>query len=271
MNSNWSAVYQETYLGGSSGIGKMHSHTNMHQIIYVTEGECEFRIADKIYRATPGSFIVISNIEDHRVKVLKLPYKRYIVHVSVPFLQQLQADKELLAVFACRSAGFQSCVNVSEMDSLLKTYFDRLVQESDRDDHSMQAATSVLMLMLVDLYRNCRELFAIPQEKIHSSMYKIKQYIDVNYGQDITLDSLAEAFHISKSTLCRSFKELTGNSPKKYLALCRLAAAKSLLYNTDMQVSEVATTVGFGDVNNFIRFFKEQTKITPLQFRKTEQ
>ena len=271
MNSNWSAVYQETYLGGSSGIGKMHSHTNMHQIIYVTDGECEFRIGDKVYRAVPGSFVVINNIEDHRVKVLKLPYKRYIVHISVTFLQQLQADKELLAIFACRSANFRSCINVLEIDSLMQSYFDRLVQESDGDEHSTQAAMSVLMLMLVDLYRNYRDMFAIPQEKIHSSMYRIKQYIDVNYGQNITLDSLAEAFHISKSTLCRSFKELAGISPKKYLALCRLAAAKSLLYNTDMQVSEVAATVGFGDVNNFIRFFKEQAGITPLQFRKSEQ
>lgn len=271
MNINWSAAYQETYLGGSSGIGKMHSHSNMHQIIYVTDGECEFKIDEKTYIATAGSFVVISNIEDHRVKVSKLPYKRYILYISVPFLQHLQMDKELLAVFSCRSANFKSCVDVSKLDNQLKAYFDRLVNESNRDDHSEQAAMSVLTLILVDLYRHYRQLFVVPQDKIHSSMYKIKQYMDVNYGTDISLDSLANTFHISKSTLCRSFKELTGNSPKKYLALCRLAAAKSLLYNTDMQVSEVAATVGFGDVNNFIRFFKEQTKITPLQFRKTEQ
>ena len=271
MNKNWSAVYQETYLGGSSGIGKMHTHSNMHQIIYVTEGECEFRISDKVFRATPGSFVVINNIEDHRAKIVKLPYKRYVAYVSVPFFQQFQADKELITIFTCRNAGFKSCISVKELDSQLKMYFERLVKESERDDHSQLAAFGILTLMLVDLYRNYREFFAVPQDKIHSSMYKIQQYINMNYGQEITLDSLAETFHISKSTLCRSFKEFTGNSPKKYLALCRLAAAKSLLYNTDMQVSEVATSVGFGDVNNFIRFFKEQTNITPLQFRKTEQ
>lgn len=271
MENKWSAAYQETFLGGSSGIGKMHSHSNMHQIIYVTEGECEFCIRDKVYSATAGSFVVISNIEDHSVKVLKLPYKRYIVYLSVPFIQQMQADKDLLAIFTYRNPDFCSCVNATSIDSTLKFYLGRLVKESNRDDHSDQAAISLIMLMLVDLFRNCQELFNLPPDKIHNSMYKIKQYIDVNYGKDISLDSLAGAFHISKSTLCRGFKELTGNSPKKYLALCRLAAAKSLLYNTDMQVGEVATAVGFGDVNNFIRFFKEQTNITPLQFRKTEK
>ena len=50
--------------------------------------------------------------------------------------------------------------------------------------------------------------------------------------------------------------------------LYRLAVAKSLLYSTELSVSEVAEQTGFGDVNNFIRYFKNDTGVTPLHYRK---
>ena len=44
-----------------------------------------------------------------------------------------------------------------------------------------------------------------------------KRYIDINYSQNITLDSLAEITHINKFYLAHSFTECIGQSPRKII------------------------------------------------------
>ena len=80
---------------------------------------------------------------------------------------------------------------------------------------------------------------------------------------------MSEQFFISQSYLSQNFKQLTGYSPKKYIMLCRIAAARSLLYKTDMPINDIAMYVGFNDTSNFIRYFKKETGETPFQFRKS--
>lgn len=72
-----------------------------------------------------------------------------------------------------------------------------------------------------------------------------KRYIDSNYSQNITLDSLAEITHINKFYLAHSFTECVGQSPINYLTDRRLEACKELLVSSNLSVAQVATSVGF--------------------------
>ena len=68
--------------------------------------------------------------------------------------------------------------------------------------------------------------------------------------------------------LTHLFKKQVGYSPKQYILLNRLSYAQELLETTQLQVSQVALQCGFGDVNNFIRAFREWFGVSPSQFRK---
>jgi AraC family transcriptional regulator of adaptative response / DNA-3-methyladenine glycosylase II len=62
--------------------------------------------------------------------------------------------------------------------------------------------------------------------------------------------------------------ETIGVSPQSYIRTHRLLSAKVLLTDTDMNVSDIALTVGYGSVSRFNAAFKEYYKLTPKQLRK---
>ena len=268
---SWTATYKETYLNGSSAFNKNHLHTNMHQLIYVVEGECNVCVSDKMYHAGPKTLIVFNNIERHWVRVLTKPYKRYVVDISGDFLRSLQLGKEMMSLFNCRTNEFRSCMDISDMDTRVRGYLDRLVEEDKKQaemEYTSDVAACVLKLLLIELFRTKRPYFPDTHHLLYTEIYPVKQYLDKHYAENITMEQLSELFHISKSGLTQKFRDLTGDSPKHYLMLYRLAVAKSLLYSTELSVSEVAEQTGFGDVNNFIRYFKNDTGVTPLHYRK---
>ena len=269
----WSAIYKETNDATREEIDKEHMHPNMHQIVFVTEGEMELNTRGRDYYAKKGSISFISNIEMHCVKVRSFPYKRYIVNVDESFIRNIQASKELTSILNCRTEDFEHCINVIEILDKLKYLFGELAKETERKEkenpYNYEAASSLLMLILITLFREKPEAFPMPHKDMDSTIFQVKEYIDNNYIEDITVNSLSEQFYISQSYLTQNLKQLTGYSPKRYIMLCRIAAARSLLYKTDMPISEIAVYVGFNDTSNFIRYFKKETGKTPFQFRKS--
>ena len=99
--------------------------------------------------------------------------------------------------------------------------------------------------------------------------YSIDFYIQQNLHEDLQIKSICETFNISRGTLYNIARKNFGCGITEYVALCRLSAAKKLLSGTDLRISEVAESIGFTDVNYFIRFFKKHTGLTPKKYRST--
>lgn len=270
----WSAIYKESKDANLEEIEKQHMHHNMHQLIFIVEGEMKLTTMGKEYTARKGSIIFISNIEMHCVKEIKYPYRRYVIYVPETFIQNIQLTRELTSIFYSRSSDFMHCVSVPEIKDKLTVYFDELVKESKRrhdksNKYADEVAASYLTLILITLFRNRPDIFPAPLKEIDSTIYKVKEYIDNNFSKEILISDLACMFYLSQSYLCQYFKNLTGYSPKKYIILCRIAAARAHLYNSEKAIGEIAEIVGFSDTNNFIRYFKKETGTTPFQFRKS--
>jgi AraC-like DNA-binding protein len=64
------------------------------------------------------------------------------------------------------------------------------------------------------------------------------------------------------------FKRHTGLTPYEYLINFRINQSKSLLKETNETVAIISELVGFGDVNNYIRYFKKLVGSTPGSYRK---
>ena len=77
----------------------------------------------------------------------------------------------------------------------------------------------------------------------------------------------AEAF-VTPGHLNRMVRRYSGKSVGAWIDIARLGAAKRLLRDTELPVAEVAAAVGLTDPSYFSRFFKRQSGMTPLTFRR---
>ncbi len=77
------------------------------------------------------------------------------------------------------------------------------------------------------------------------------------------MNSLAREFNVTPVHMARTFRMIVGMSPLEYVHRLRLEDAYRLLSATAMNVSEVATEVGFDDANYFSRLFRKKMGISP--------
>lgn len=245
-----------------------HFH-NSYELIYIRSGTARFFIGESCYTADSGSVLFISKLEEHSVKILHPPYRRYYLQLSSAQLERCVDDMRLKSVFMSRPAGFSHCFSLSGR----KEEADRLFEEIEQEYHvpdafSSQRLIALLRLLLILCYRTCSSQFPIPKEPVPESVLRIQSYLDVHFALPLKLEELARQFFISNSYLSHSFQKWTGYSPKRYLMLCRLSYAKRLLQTTERSISDIATACGFQDTSNFIRSFRQEMGATPAAYRK---
>jgi AraC-like DNA-binding protein len=73
------------------------------------------------------------------------------------------------------------------------------------------------------------------------------------------------------STLRRRFKQATGISLHQHVLLSRIAAARTLLGETDMPIKTVAEKLGYDNVYFLSRQFRECAGVSPGVYRKSRQ
>lgn len=83
-----------------------------------------------------------------------------------------------------------------------------------------------------------------------------------------TVDALAKAARMSRSTFAARFTEMVGQSPLQYVTLCRMQKAKDLLGDVHISIKETASMVGYGSEAAFSTAFKRTTGISPYAYKK---
>jgi AraC-like DNA-binding protein len=99
-------------------------------------------------------------------------------------------------------------------------------------------------------------------------MNGIINYIFNNYTKTHNLNDLARRAGTSVQRFCRNFKRKTGMTLTGYLHSVRINTAKKLLQQSRMYVDDICYEAGFNSVSFFNRKFKEQTGMTPVEYRR---
>lgn len=105
--------------------------------------------------------------------------------------------------------------------------------------------------------------------KHSDTVYKVIDYIRVNYYNKISLDDIAQHVNFSKAYLSRIFKEETGENISSYINKVRIEKAKLLLSDKRCSLVDVANLTGFEDQSYFTKVFKSVTGISPKKFKES--
>ena len=130
-------------------------------------------------------------------------------------------------------------------------YFSLLIQCLNDAVHTMQSGQQ-----MVD-YHN-------------AVLSQIREYMDENFQNPITLDELAQMAHFSPVYLNSIFRKRYGISLHKYLSSLRIRESVRLL-KAGVSPGETAQKVGFSDQRYFSRFFRKFKGVAPSQYQRTEK
>ncbi len=96
----------------------------------------------------------------------------------------------------------------------------------------------------------------------------VPRIIAENLMFDIDLQALADQSGYSYHRFRHLFKERFGTSPKQYILDCRVAAAKKMLREGKMSVSDVAFACGFASFSAFSQIFKQHVGVSPSAYMR---
>ena len=100
-----------------------------------------------------------------------------------------------------------------------------------------------------------------------SHIGKILDYIHKNYKKDIAINTLAEHVGLSYSHVRKIFNDETGENIVNYINNMRIEEAQRLLRQTNMNINDIALSLGYNNKQSFNRFFKKYVGINPGEYR----
>lgn len=156
-----------------------------------------------------------------------------------------------------------------KLDHQVAYYLQHRYVDFQKDDDTTTALQSAIIYhFLVLLHqRSLNKMTTFPQKAI---VQLLVEYLRSHYTQKITNNTIQEVTKFSIAYTNKIFKNYYQMTPLQYLTDFRLRKAKELMISSpQLQIQEIAESVGFEDVSHFIKLFREHNQITPYQFKKS--
>ena len=143
---------------------------------------------------------------------------------------------------------------------------------ADKNEMSIFRNRSLAFLLLSELVENFKTVkpsYEQGTEKYLERLTEILEYINEHYQEQITLNSLSDAVHLSSPYLSTFFEKYMGVNFSTYYTDLRLEKATGQLLRTDESIESVAIENGFADPRSFTRAFRKKYNMLPSEYRKT--
>ncbi len=249
----------------------VHWHDEF-EIIYIIKGSLKISIEDRDYTGTAGTVFLVNPKELHLMGSADLSVAYYTLLFPLEFISfQSKDELEQTLLQPLRSGQLLLANEITDAVLLNKlgNLFDEIVLLNNEKPLCYQLKTRILLLTFLSRMME-QGLFTVPKTLSRTGRQKeLLIYIQEHYMEDITLQTLANEFHLSEKYISRYFKEHFCLTFSHYLNHLRLTNAQRLLETTELSVTETALRSGFSSVSYFIRMFKECYGISPLKYRKT--
>ena len=252
----------------------VHWHDEI-EIIYIKKGRLHIYIDGHNFDALAGEVYYVNPGVLHYMDTDDLSVDYYAILFPLDFISFKTNDGLEKQIFSPLKKGrllfpykISDCNITDEITDLLNRITDENKNNQKEESLHCQIHTRILLLQIIELLH--RENYFEQPSHAHTSRLQreIISYIQQHHTEKISLEMLSKEFHLSEKYLSRYFKMNFSISFKQYVGHLRMSTAVNLLETTDLSVTDIALNSGFQSVNLFIRVFKANYGITPLQYRK---
>lgn len=252
------------------------------RFLFIRSGSATLRIQGRDYALKEGSIAMIFPWEITEVTAVEqtLSYTivkynfdilRYFVKTQIPaetehndLLEQLERRH----VLHCAGGEWERIVQ------LLQQLAEEIGIESVTVSRPSQPYTNVLccnllVQLLVLLYRCGQEegrSTGVDQRRI-----ELLRYMYLHLESHISVETMAQMFYISQSSVRRYIRSMTGLTFNELLNVMRIAKTANYLLYTDLTLEELADLFGFVDTSHISKVFQARVGMKVNEYRKTYQ
>ena len=245
-------------------------HHDFFEVYFFLNGRVSFKVEGRSYHLESGDLLLINPQELHQPDIdADTLYERIVLWIDRSYMAALcsMAGTDLTACFDNGLPGHTNLLRPSKLArAALSQLLDRLTKEYYSDElGSFAYAQGLLTQFMVEVNRLARASVYREKREEPDLVAQVLAYIGAHYSENITLESLAAEFFVSKYHLSHEFSHRVGTSVYRYVIFRRLLQARELML-AGHAPGEVYQSCGFGDYANFYRAFKGEYGISPRAF-----
>lgn len=243
------------------------------EIIYLVEGEVRYFIEGDEYLARTGDLIFILPNEIHALERSgAMKYERVVVSFEYGTVKSMLAQSDF-AVDGTFLEMKNTVHRIIPIDLVEKYGIKEIMRDIGRLDSAASEFPFLFFSNLMSLVAALCKLFSNesrePVFKISSdtTVKNAVDYIGEHITEQMTLDRIADALHVSKSTLCHRFRQCMNTSVNRYIATKKIYRAMRLI-ESGMSANEAASAVGYEHYTTFYHNYRQIIGALPSNDKK---
>ncbi len=146
--------------------------------------------------------------------------------------------------------------------------FRQMIQELQLKHKNFEDMLSInlqhIFLMINRYHSETKDLGA----QMLNEVERATHYFNENYAENISIEGYANSRHLGVCWFIRNFKKAVKLTPMQYIVSLRIASAKRLLADTDYNISQISSAVGYDNALYFSRLFSKHVGASPSEYRK---
>ena len=241
-----------------------HYH-DFHKVIIFLSGRAAYHIEGKSYYLKPWDILLVNRHAIHKPEIdFSVPYERFVLWI--------RDDIKSTELLRCFQKAIDRSYNLIRLDSDTQEKLKQLLYEleaalKDKKFGSELLGSALFTQFMVYVNRIFLEKQYIYDARSYSSDSQIEEllrYINHNLTEDLSIETLARKYYLSKYHTMRKFKEETGYTIHNYIISKRLLLARTKI-SEGTPILKAAQLSGFSDHTTFSRAYKKQFGIAPSQ------
>lgn len=256
-----------------SDIGWDHYH-DYYEIYYYTGNHMTYFISDKTYNVHENEVVLVDRFLMHRTFYKPDQRRdRVLILFSSDLVDSLGSREQVKAVERMFSHRKMTIIDEAQHGRMRQLIFSMVATNADvtSPTRSLQLRYQLYaLLLLMSGFGEETVLFNLEPSESSPSEQLVERaivYINENFRNKVTLESIASELYVSKYHLSRVFNEVANTSITKFINAKRLSEAERLLRDTDLPIRRIAHEVGISSESYFSKLFKNKYYCTPQEFR----